>query len=214
MPLLRGSVTYGRCTAEYEERPKDFRRWLSRGFRKQAFEAIDRDSDEDRSAGWVELGDPDAVELAAGSLIHGEYVLLSFRVDTIRVPRQLLNPKVDAWSKEYEEANGRKPKRSEKRETKDLLHRRLRRRAFPSTRTYDVSWSLTTDQIQIWTSSRKIIEEIQIALEEAFSIGVHPQTVSSIATSMGYEPDDLTPTAALVGDFDDTEVSRYAGGDE
>lgn len=209
MPVLSGSVTYGRFRAEYEDRPKDLRRWLARGFRKQAFEPIERDSDEDRAAGWVEVGDHEAVELAPGSLMHGEYVLVTYRVDTLRVPRQLLNAKVDAWIKEFEQANGHKPKRAEKRETKELLHRRLRRRAFPTTRTYDVSWSPSTDVVQIWTSSRKVMEEIQIVMEDAFSMGLHPMSVSNIATAMGFEPDALTPTAALVGNFDDEEVSRY-----
>src|SRR5262245_37862846 len=103
MPVLRGAITFCRFRAEsIGDRPKDVKRWLSRGFRARAFEPIDPSTDTDRSAGWVEIEDTEKTELAPQSFLHGEYVLVTWRIDRLRVPASIVKSELDAWSKKFE----------------------------------------------------------------------------------------------------------------
>jgi recombination associated protein RdgC len=65
MPVKKGPVTFARFRAfATKPKAKDQRRSHATALRRHAFEPLDREAEEDRSAGWVELDDPDKSELA------------------------------------------------------------------------------------------------------------------------------------------------------
>ena len=39
----------------------------------------------------------------------------------------------------------------------------LKQRAFPTSRVYDVSWNLRSNEVEIWASGAKLVEEIHVA---------------------------------------------------
>lgn len=200
MPVLRGSVTYSRFRAEpLGERAKDVRRWAQRSLQRRAFEPIDRKAEDDRAAGWVEIERADLTEFTPSRVLFGEYLLASYRVDRLRVPGQVVKAELDKWAAEYEEQNGQPPKRSEKRNQKAEITFKLRQRAFPSTRTYDVSWNLTSNEVELWVASAKLVEELQVFVEETFELHLHPLTPGAIAEALDAPAGALLPTAGLVG---------------
>jgi recombination associated protein RdgC len=209
MPILGGSVSFARFRVVFgDERPKDLRRWLSKGLKRRAFEPIDRRSDEERAAGWVELHDPDATELTPTRLAHGERLLATWRVDKLQVPKQPLKAQLDAWIRHHSDTHGEPPKRVQIREQKDLIYRQLRDRAFPISRTFDLSWSVARDEVWVWSTSRKVVEEIQIALEEALEVSLQPLGPAARFQEGGVDPADLVPTAELAGiEISGTEAS-------
>lgn len=201
MPVLRGAVTFSRFRAEPAQLPhKDPKRFLARALQSRSFEPIARESDEVRAAGWVELEDAQSVELTPSKFIYGEYALFAWRVDTLRVPASAVRAELEAWSTKFESNNGRPPSRSERRHEKDAVSQKLRARAFPTTRTYDVSWSLTRGTVEVWAATRKIVEEIQTAFEESFELKLHPLSPRALAEKMGVPEDSLTPTSELFGE--------------
>ena len=127
-------------------------------------------------------------------------------MDTIRVPASMLKSELEAWCKAYEDKIGHPPKRADKSAEKELILKRLRKRAFVATQTYDLSWNLDTDAVQIWASSKKIVEEMQIAIEEAFDVSLTPTSPGARADAAEIDGDTIRPTAALFGDDVASEV--------
>ncbi len=170
------------------------KRALAAGFKKKAFEPIDRGSDQDRSQGWVELENVDSAELTPSTFLFGERVLLSWRVDRLVVPKRLVKTEVDKWKNEFAEREGRPPTRHESRDQKVLVTQDLRGRAFVKTDTHDVSWETPSGELWIWATSTKVIEEIIEALE---AMGVVLKPTSPGARVEALDPKLLLPTEAL-----------------
>jgi DNA recombination-dependent growth factor C len=208
MPVLRGSVTFSRFRTEpAKEAPSDPKRWMTRGLKSRAFEPIDLRTEDDRSAGFVELENPDSVDFPAGSVFYGEYALLGYRVDQIRVPSSAVKSELDRWAAAFEKEQGRPAGKSEKAAHRATIRQQLRTRAVPRTKVHDLSWNLKTNQLQIWAASRKLVEEIQGVVEAAFDVKLVPLVPSALALKAGIEEGALAPTAELVGGTAAAEVS-------
>lgn len=211
MPIHKGAVTCSRYfVVEGGSTAKDQRRALATGLRKLAFEPLDRDGDDDRSAGWVELTDHDSTELAPSSFLLGEHVVLTWRIDALRVPTAQAKAELETWAKAFQTKQGRPPSKKERSEEKELIVRRLRKRAFISSKTFDVSWSQTSGVVLIWASSRKVVEEVVVALEESLGLVLRATAPGAAAEAAGVDGDDLPPTAALFGEETALETKRHA----
>lgn len=206
MPLLRGSVTFARFTAETGKLPQDTRRWLARALARGAFEPIDvAKSDDDRAAGFVALEDPDSTEFG-GALERGR-ALFAFRVDAIRVKGAAVRAELERWTAAFEAQHGRRPARGEKATARDQIRHALRKKQEPTTRVFDVSWELESGAVQVWAASRKAVEEIAAAIEAAFEVKLAPTSVSAQAARAKLPEAALAPTAALLG-LSREEVTR------
>lgn len=200
MPILSGTVTFARFGVEPAEAfPTDVRRWLSRGLRARAFEPIDKHTEEERAAGFVELEDHGATEFSPGRLFYGEHALLAWRIDTLKVRASALKAELAQWAAAFEEEHGRAPAKGEKAERRAALRQSMRMQAEPVTKVYDVSWNLKAQQLQIWVSSRKVVDEIALTMESCFRIKLHAQVPSVVARRQGVADAALGPTAELLG---------------
>lgn len=200
MPVLSGAVTFSRFRVEPDgDAPKDTKRWLQRGLGAHAFEPIDRKSEDERAAGFVELENHDSIEFSAGALFRDQHALFAFRVDTLKVPGAVLKAEMGKWLAAFEKQNGRGPSRAEKNAYKAQVRHELRMRAVPGTKVHDLSWNLKTQQLQIWASSRTAVEEIVLALEEGLKVKLVPQAPAAAAARAGVPDDALRPTPELVG---------------
>lgn len=198
MPILRGAVTFARYRVELAE-PGDLKRVLSRGLKTHAFEPIDPKGDDARAAGFAELENPDSTEFPAGALYHGERALFTWRVDQIKIPGAQLKAELDKWTQTFEREQGRKPSRGEKTAQKNELRDRLRKRALPITKTHDLAWNPKTGDLQIWSASRKVIDEIVGAVETAFQVRVIAQVPGAVANAAGFDDAAFKPTPELAG---------------
>ncbi|ATB47472.1 recombination-associated protein RdgC [Corallococcus macrosporus] len=215
MPVLRGAVTLSRFRVEpAKEAPSDVKRWLTRGLKSHAFEPIDRRSEEERAVGFVELENEESSEFSAGRLYYGEYALFAFRIDTIKVPAAALKAELAKWASAFEKENGRPPSRGEKTQSRGEIRQMLRNRATPRTSTVDVSWNLKTQQVQIWSASRKVVDEITVALEGGLNVKFFGMTPAAMAQQAGIDESALGPTAALIGmDLPATAADEVAHGE-
>jgi recombination associated protein RdgC len=202
MPILRGTVSFARFRVQSPDKePFDAKRKLARGLKTRAFEPIDRKGEEDRMAGFVEVEDPDATEFSAGALYFGERALFSWRIDQLKAPSSRLKSGLEAWQRQFEAENERAPSRQEKATHKEALRQQLRSKADPISRTHDVAWNLETERLTIWATSRKVVEEISLALEELFEVRLVALTALAQASEAGEggKESALRPTASLLG---------------
>lgn len=195
MPILRGAITFSRFKAEPSKSPKTARDWLVEGLKVRAFAPIDRKSGEVRACGFVEVEDHDAVEFAPGNLFHGEWVLLAWRVDQIKVPEAAIRREMDKWAQAFERDQGRAPNRYEKADRRAAIELLLRQKAEPRTRIVDVSWNLETGLVQMWASARKSIDEVVEAMEKGLALKFTQRVPAALAEAMGAA--DLTVTKEL-----------------
>jgi recombination associated protein RdgC len=201
MPVLRGAVTFARFrVVDTGKAPQPTRRWLARGLARGAFEPIDvQRGEDDRSAGFVAL-DPGAAagDLAAGALERGR-ALFAWRVDTIRVRAAAVRAELERWAAAFEAEHRRPPARGEKATARDQIRHGLRQRQEPTTRVFDVSWSLETGELLVWAAARKVVDEAAAAIEAAFEVKLAPRSVSAQAIAAGIDEGALVPTPELVG---------------
>jgi len=167
---------------------------MVRGLQAAAFEPIDRKSDDDVAAGFVELEDRDRAEFAPSALFYGERALFSWRIDKLRVPAGQLRDELERWAQQFELENERKPSRSEKAQHKAAVRQKLRSEAVPVTRTHDVAWNLKTGEVQVWSASRKVVDEIAGVLETNLEVRLVPPLGSALADEA-----ELRPTLELAG---------------
>lgn len=198
MPILQGTITFARFRVEL---PKGFdaRRAVPKGLRTRAFEPIDVKHDDDRAVGFVELENADATAFEVGNLFYGEHALFAFRVDTLRVPSKALKTELERWQVLFEKENNRKPGRAEKAEAKENFKHMLRKRTAPSTKVSDVSWNLKTGRLEVFATSRKLVEEIQAAIQTAAGVTLFPMVPAEHARHAGIPDEALGPTPALIG---------------
>ncbi len=207
MPVLRGSVTFARFRSESGKRPQDTRRWLVRGLERGAFEPLDpARGEDDRSAGFVSLEDADDTEFSSGVIEAGR-ALFAWRIDTIQVKAGAVRAELERWVAGFANEHRRPPTRGEKAGAKDEIRHRLRQRQAPTTRVFDVSWSLEAGELQIWAASRKVVDEVAAAIEGGFEVKLAPLSVGAQAVRAGLAESALGPTPSLVG-LSKEEVSR------
>lgn len=207
MPVLRGSITFARFRSQAGKLPQDTRRWLARGLARGAFEPLDPSKgDDDRSAGFVTLEDADSTEFSSGVLEAGR-ALFAFRVDRIQVKGAAVRAELERWTAAFQAEHDRPPTRGEKAGAKDEIRHLLRKRTPPSTRVFDVSWALDDGEVLVWAASRKAVDEIAAALEQAFEVKLAPCSVGAQAIRAGFAESALGPTAGLVG-LREEEVRR------
>lgn len=197
MPIRRGSVNLARFRLEGEF-PKDVKRWLQRGLGKASFEPIDPKSDDERTAGFVELEAPERTEFSAGALFHGMHALFSYRVDKLKVPSNAMRAGMLQWSQAFEQKNGRPPGRREKTEQKDTLKKALRAKQGPVTKLFEVSVDLTSKDVFVWATSRTIVDEVQGSLEANLEVKLVPRVPAAFLAPS--QVDALTPTKELFGE--------------
>lgn len=197
MPILRGSVTFSRYRVEHaDKRPSDSRRWFLKGLKTAAFEPLDKNSEEDRAAGFAELEDRDSTDFHVGNLYRGNRALFCWRIDTLRIPSSQLKAEMERWGKQFEAENQRRPARSEKNEARANLKDMLRTRTVPSVKTHDIAWDLENGELQVWSASRKIVDEILGTIETAFEVTLKPHTPTAMTSND--EASKLQPTLSLV----------------
>jgi len=200
MPVLRGAVTFARFRTGRAGPPRaDARRWLVQGLRKKAFAPLDLQlAEEDRTAGFVELERTDATEFGP-DLFQGEYALFAYRIDAVRVPAAAVRRELDPWAAAFQSEKRRPPTRRERAERREAVRQALRQRVAPTTRVHDVSWRLKAGEVSVWAASRKAVDEVAAALEEALGVELHPVAPGAVAKLGGVADDALSPTPALVG---------------
>ncbi len=197
MPIRRGALSFARFRLDGKT-PKDTRRWLLKALEVGAFHGIDPKGEDDRAAGFVTLERPDSADFTAGDVFRGTYALFAWRVEKLRIPAQQLRTQLSVWAQAFEQKNGRAPGRREKTEQKDVIRRALRSKTEPSVKVFDVSLDLTAKALQVWATSRSVVDEVQEALEAGLEVRLVPLVPASFLDADAL--DRLVTTTELFGD--------------
>jgi recombination associated protein RdgC len=103
------------------------------------------------------------------------------------------------WAATFDAEHRRPPGRREKAEARGAIRDALRQRTPPVTRLHEVSLDPKAREVLVWAASRKAVEEVAAALQEALGIELEGHAAAAVGAWRGIDPDALGPTAELVG---------------
>lgn len=195
MPLLKGSATFSRYRVEHDK--KRGKQDLAEALRLRAFQALEPGGEEERAQGFVELRDRARTDFSPGELYEGDFALFAYRVDEIRIPAAAVRSALEQWQAKFLEENGRPAGKKEKADAKDELRHTLKSRYPVATKVFEVSLNLGTDHAQLWAGSRKALDDLQDAVEQALGVKLIPISPLTVAEQLGIAEKSLTPTPAL-----------------
>jgi DNA recombination-dependent growth factor C len=175
MGLIYGSGSFTRFIAE-GALPEDYLKEFPKKIARFSFRRIDEASDQERSAGWVNIMDMFDNRLAAMEYLKEPCMALSWRVDVRKVPGKALKQycrEAEDKIKASEELAFLSKKR--RQEIKEGVQAALMKRAIPRSQTYDMIWNLQTSVVIFGAVSNKLCDEFAEFFLQCF--GLHLKTI-------------------------------------
>ncbi|MCL5125285.1 MAG: hypothetical protein M1511_12460, partial [Deltaproteobacteria bacterium] len=116
---------------------------IHEGVKRGAFRTTDQPG-ELIGFGWTGIDDFDDYEFHGASYIRTNYVALSFRIDTVRIPPRVLETAIRKERRKLiEETGQRRISTAQLRELKEALKESLKRQVLPSIQVFDFVWDTT-----------------------------------------------------------------------
>jgi recombination associated protein RdgC len=147
---------------------------VDEGVRKGAFRPLDSPGDE-VGMGWTALEDFTDTDFKGASYVRTNYVTLSLRIDTARVPARILEIHFKAEARRLMEETGRQRLSSgQRRELKERLKETLKRQMFPSIQVHDMIWDTAKGVVYFASLSVKARERFEDHFKKCFSLTLVP----------------------------------------
>lgn len=144
------------------------------GVKAGAFREVQSDG-EVVGMGWASVEDFTDNQFERASYVRGNYVALSMRVDSIRVPTRILEIHYREQSKMLMEKTGqRRLSSSQRRELKDRLKVTLKQKVFPSIQVVDLIWNTSLGIVYLGTQSARIRERVEDHFKKSFGLRLIP----------------------------------------
>ncbi len=144
------------------------------GNKAGAFKQTETPGDE-VGRGWVAVDDFTRTELPSSSYINANYVVLSLRVDTARVPPKALDIEMKKEIRRVLEQTGQKRLSTrQKREIKDQLKEALKKRVLPSVQVFDLVWDTSKGVLYFNSLSVKAREMVEAQFKKCFGLTLIP----------------------------------------
>jgi len=174
-------MTVKRMLASGPPMPK-FRERYVESLNAYAVRPLEPESDEDRVCGWATVAHPLDTAFESDKVIFNEYLCLTYRIDTLKVPATTLRLHQHeaelAW---LAENHMETMPRGQRKELQEEIRLRLRKRMVPAIKTVDLVWNTSTTQVWIWTHSAKVIEEIEELFHKTFDLELRTCDPYSVA---------------------------------
>lgn len=170
MGVFDGSINYTKFYVRGSV-PKRFAEPFMKAIELRRFEALDPDAEDEERSGWCVAGNPLDLDLRQEQVIYNSVVVLGMRTDRWRVPRPLFQAHFREAERAALQRSGKeKLSKRDKDELKFRIHRKLRKRVFPSMRAFDVCWDLERQLVLFWNRSARVNETFSALFEATFKL--------------------------------------------
>ncbi|MEM9696574.1 MAG: hypothetical protein AAGA56_28790 [Myxococcota bacterium] len=169
MGLYRGSMTYSRffVRGEAESDPEA----MLRAIRHHVFRPLDPAEEIDERGGWCCPDSPFDLELTYDKVASADHLNLGLRVDTWRIPRNLMKASLRDAERDYLGRTGeQKLTRNKKKELEMLLKGKLRRRVIPAMRTFELTWHRGDGVLRFFSRATKVQGLMVDLFEKTFGL--------------------------------------------
>lgn len=170
MSARRGTLTMTRYFVQGSP-PRDLRQRYLQAVRLRAFSPLTPEGEATEAIGWCAMERPFDLQIEPDKIFHGQYLLLGLRVDRWRIPASLVSAHAADEEQRLLAKLGRdRLGRDQKKELRERVAIRLRRKSMPSTRAYDVVWDLDGGTVLFFSQSKKTQTEFLALFEKTFSL--------------------------------------------
>jgi hypothetical protein len=136
--------------------------------RAHAVRPLDHDYDCDESAGWACFAHPLST-IIYDEAFRAEYLILAFRVDSIKVHSRTLKLRQEEAEAVWLEENQRTTiPRGQRNAIREQVATELRAKTPVQIEVFPVVWNTETDQVWVWTQSAKRLEQVAELFEDTF----------------------------------------------
>ncbi|OGQ99072.1 MAG: hypothetical protein A2284_06885 [Deltaproteobacteria bacterium RIFOXYA12_FULL_61_11] len=186
MGLLTGSIGY-RSYCVLGEVPANYKDTFLALINRYLFKNFS-DETEDETLGWVPCNDTLAEVIGFDEMFLNEYVLLTLRKDTRKVPGNILTAHTRHAVRCYREEHQleRVPTRVRK-ELHEREHLRLLTKVFPSMQTCDLCWNVSSGRLYFFSSSERMNEDFTRLFQRTFGLEVLPLCPTRLLQLQGLE---------------------------
>ncbi|MGA1875283.1 MAG: recombination-associated protein RdgC [bacterium] len=168
MGFISSSTSFTRYQIK-DHLPADYRRRYTEEIRRYAFREIDEHSDDERSSGWVNIMNMLDSEFPGEEFFIGEFIALSLRIDTRRVPSHVLRTYCLKAEQERKAALGKDfLSKNDRQDIRDMVRSQLLKRAIPNSRTFDMIWDVKSNQVLFSSTNGSICLEFQELFKKTF----------------------------------------------
>jgi len=138
-----------------------------------AFREIETASDE-IGIGWTSIEDFTDTAFRS-SYVHGNYVAVSLRVDTAKVPPRVLEIQFKQEARKILAQTGaHRLSAAQNRDLKDHLKEALKKQVFPSIQVYDLVWDTANAVAYFGSHSPKARERVEQHFKKSFGLTLVP----------------------------------------
>jgi recombination associated protein RdgC len=185
MPALRGTLTYARFYVEGEV-PKDFSDRFMRAIRLRTMKPLLPDEEDLERSGWCQIEEPFELELGHEGVFYNTFINLGFRTDRWSIPGPMLKAKLKEAEAVYLQRKGReKLSRTEKKELKEVVSRKLRKQLSPAMTVIDFSWSLSENLVRFFSLSPRKCALMMELFQKTFALKLTPESPYTLASRLG-----------------------------
>jgi DNA recombination-dependent growth factor C len=175
MGLIYGSGSFTRYWVEGPV-PEDYLEVFPVRISRFAFRGIDPASEQERSAGWVNILDMFDSRFRAREFVKEPCIAMGWRVDVRKVPSHALKQQCRETEERVRESEGLEfLSRKRRQEIKEAVKAELTKRSIPRTKTYDMIWNLRTSALLFGSVSGKVGDEFAEFFLQCF--GLHLKAV-------------------------------------
>lgn len=166
MPVLQGTMSYQRFRVTKSDlAPSD----IAQKMQLFKFRLLHPKGEDNESAGWVafqsEYDHEKAIEVS--DFYFDNKMILSFRVDTLSIPKQLLKSLVKRSLSAYFRDHQKMADKTVRKEIELAEIQGLRQRILPKTRLVEAVWSLDGD-LKIFCRSQSLLERFLGVFQDTF----------------------------------------------
>lgn len=188
MGLISSSASFTRYRVK-DQVPADYKEQYAKEIRRYAFHEIDENTDDERSSGWVNIMNIFDNEFSGEEFFKSGFIALSLRIDTRRVPAQIIKHHCHKAEKERKAAlNKDFLSKTDRQDIRDQVKFQLLKRVIPNSRTFDMIWDLQNSQVYFSSVNEAICTEFLELFKETFD--QNPELIFPYSLAQSLVPDE------------------------
>ena len=195
MGVLSGSLT----TTSYRvggRLPDNLKERVQSQLTAHKFIPIEPQSDRTDSVGWVSTHDPFDTNFHVGDVFWGEYMLFTLRRDTLAVPPSVFKIYLAKRLEEVRVELGlERLNKAQKDNAREILEAELRRKILPAVKLVDVAWSMTREELWLFSASASVRARFEELFQRTFKLPLIPRNAYAILEGSGLDDDALEGAA-------------------
>ena len=185
MSATTGSLPYARFFVRGDAPDLQPARAL-RAVHHSAFRPLVPEDETKERAGWCRFGEPFDLAPEHDDVFVDEFVNLGLRIDRWAIPGALLRQKVREAEVELLAQKGRERlTRTEKKELKEVVTRRLRHELPPRTRAFDVSWAPSLGVVRLFSQAPGPAAALGELFKRTFKLELIAEGPYTLASRLG-----------------------------